>query len=56
MAGLMTDKTVLDALNDFMEHLRNTGAAQRAEKIRAALKEGMYPPKYIYLLVREGQL
>lgn len=50
----MTDLHILQALDDYIKQI---GAeTPRAAKIKSALKEGMYPPKYIYLLILEGQL
>ena len=50
----MTELHIQQALDDYIKHL---GAeSPRAIKIQSARKEGMYPPKYIYLLILEGQL
>jgi hypothetical protein len=50
----MSDLHIREALDDYINHIGVD--SPRAEKIKAALKQGMYPPKYIYLLVLEGQL
>jgi len=50
----MSDAHIQGALEDFIKHIgENT---PRAKRIRNALKEGMYPPKYIYLLITAGQM
>ena len=50
----VTDLHIQQALDDYIKHI---GAeTPRADKIKSALKEGMYPPNYIYLLILEGQL
>jgi len=50
----MSESAVQQAINNFIEHLGKD--SPRAKKIIDALKNGMYPPKYIYLLILENQL
>jgi hypothetical protein len=50
----MTDLHIHQALDDYIKHLGEE--SPRAQKIQAALKQGMYPPKYIYLLIVSGQM
>lgn len=50
----MSDAHIQGALDDYIKHIGED--TSRAQRIRSALKQGMYPPKYIYLLIVMGQM
>lgn len=47
---------IQQAINQYLDHIQTQGETKRADRIRGLLKNGMYPIKYVYLLILEKQL
>jgi hypothetical protein len=49
-------QAIQQAINDYLDRIRTQGETKRADRIQDILKNGMYPIKYVYLLILEKQL